>query len=78
MARNVALSEKAYGELSRKKNTGESFSSVVLRLLDKDERRPSWRDSIGALKNDAEAEKIYKEILERRHATPVRKMVLKW
>ncbi len=77
MARNVALSEKAYSEISRIKRENESFSSVVLRLLEKDTGKPSWRDSFGALKDDPDIGKIFEKILRERHSKPAKK-ALKW
>ena len=74
MARNVALSENAYKEISKIKNAGESFSSVVLRLINKEEGRPSWRESVGALKSDKSAEKAFKIVLEGRHSWVARRI----
>ena len=72
MAKNVALSDKAYKSLSRLKFGGESFSDVVLRVVDKDEKGVSWRNAIGLFKGDKEAERIYAKILSDRHKTVAR------
>lgn len=77
MAKNVALSEKAYSEMLKIKKSGESFSEVVLRLM-RNREKADWRDSIGALKNDKDAERIYKNILAERHKKPARLRRLKW
>lgn len=77
MAKNVALSEKAYNEMLKIKKSGESFSDVVLRLMKRREKT-DWRDSIGVLKNDKDAERIYKNILADRHKKPARLRRLKW
>jgi len=71
MARNVALSDKVYNELDKFKRHGESFSEVITRLIEREEK-VSWRNSIGALKTDKEAEKIFEQILENRHKNAAR------
>ena len=77
MAKNVALSNEAYKMLDRLKNSGESFSEVVKRLVNEKASKPDWRDSIGVLKGDKEAEKIYNKILKERHKIRKRR-VLQW
>ena len=78
MAKNVAFSEKAYKELSKRKMSGESFSDLVIRLISTSEgtEKPSWRDSIGAFKGDKDAERIFDKILNERHKKPLRPV--KW
>lgn len=76
MARNVALSNDAYEMLERLKRPGESFSDVVKRVVEKPSR-PDWKDSIGALKGDKEAEEIFDKILKERHVIRKRRE-LKW
>jgi predicted CopG family antitoxin len=75
MAKNVALSNVAYGKLERMKREGESFSDVVNRLTE--EKKPSWRDSFGAWKDDEEMDKIFGKILRDRHKISKRRVV-KW
>ncbi len=77
MARNIALSERAYRDLERLKRQGESFSKVVIRIVETG-GKPSWRDSIGAFKNDKEAERIFTKILENRHRKSARGPRFKW
>lgn len=66
MAKNVALSDKVYTGLEKFKRPNESFSEVITRLIGLEEK-PSWRNSIGVLKNDKEAQKIFGRILTNRH-----------
>lgn len=65
MAKNVALSNRAYSELEKIKSEGESFSDIVLRLLER-KNKVSWRSACGAMKDD-ESARIFTEILEKRH-----------
>jgi predicted CopG family antitoxin len=66
MAKNVALSNDAYGTLEKLKRNGESFSDVVMRLANK-EGKPNIMDLAGAWKDDREIGKIFDKILEDRH-----------
>ena len=77
MAKNVALSNEAYSILEKLKMEKESFSDVVKRMLDEKNSKPLWRDSVGILKDDKEAERIYDKILKERHKTKKRRE-LKW
>ncbi|MDI6720911.1 MAG: antitoxin VapB family protein [Candidatus Aenigmarchaeota archaeon] len=76
MAKNVALSKDAYTKLERLKMPRESFSDVVLRLTG--EEKTDWRKSIGALKGDKDADRIFNEILESRHKKTARSPRFKW
>ncbi|MBI4181556.1 MAG: antitoxin VapB family protein [Candidatus Aenigmarchaeota archaeon] len=67
MARNVALSEKAYNMLRRLKGEKESFSDVVVRLSTPS--GGSLLPVVGLWKDDTEAERIYRRILRDRHAS---------
>ena len=44
MAKNISLSDEAYQKLSQEKRQNESFSNVVLRLLN---QRKTLKDVIG-------------------------------
>lgn len=77
MSKNVALSDRIYKDLKKLKGRGESFSSVIIRLMEKGEK-PSWRDSVGALEDDKESEKIFNNILENRHKNKARGARFKW
>jgi predicted CopG family antitoxin len=44
MAKNISLSDEAYQKLSQEKRQNESFSDVILRLMD---QRKSLTDVIG-------------------------------
>jgi predicted CopG family antitoxin len=73
MSKNVALSDEVIDILERLKRNGESYSDVVKRVAVEKPAKTNWRDSIGALKNNKEAEKIYDEILNSRHTVGKRK-----
>ena len=70
MARNVALSEKAYRTLSILKRKKESFSDVVLRVA-REEKAPLSR-FVGIWKEDPEIKKIYDDVLSERHEKKAR------
>ncbi|MFH0836885.1 MAG: antitoxin VapB family protein [Candidatus Aenigmatarchaeota archaeon] len=76
MTKVISISDEAYEKLSYIKNGNESFSKVVVRLTSKSTKRPiidfagRWN---GASK---EAEKIYKDIAEKRSSTKLRKVNL--
>ncbi|MDO8537638.1 MAG: antitoxin VapB family protein [archaeon] len=72
MAKNVALSDKAYKSLSNLKTGNESFSDVIMRMTGGKEKKNVWRNYIGAFEGDKEMEEIYKKILSDRHKTPAR------
>ena len=76
MARNVALSEEAYAKLGKNKRGEESFSDVVLRLLEK-KNTASWRKSVGSMR-DEESVRIFDKILESRHSNTPRGPRFKW
>jgi predicted CopG family antitoxin len=64
--KTVSLSEEAYEKLRRVKRTGESFSQVILRLIERDEN-VSILEFAGAFADGSdEWETIEKEIYKRR------------
>lgn len=64
--KTVSLSEEAYEKLRRVKKEGESFSQVILRLIDR-EANLHILDFAGAFEESSEEwETIEKEIYERR------------
>lgn len=75
MAKNVALSNRAYSVLSKLKKPRESFSDVVVRLAEGDDK-PSIRRLVGVWKDDKEVEKAYKEVFELRHKSKSREVRL--
>ncbi len=64
MVKPVSLSNEAYGVLSKMKSEGESFSDVVLRLVEKNEKRFNIDDFAGKWADYDEWDGI-KKILER-------------
>ena len=66
MSKNVALSNDAYRTLERLKRGDESFSEVVKRLANKEEK-PKLMDFAGVWKDDKEIAEIFDKILEDRH-----------
>lgn len=76
MSKNVALSNEVIEFLEQRKKSDESYSDVIKRLTNENEK-PSWRESIGAFENDEEAARIFDKILKERHIARKRR-VLKW
>jgi predicted CopG family antitoxin len=68
MVKLVSLSEKAYSRLKALKGK-KSFSETVLDLVegDKVKRGRSLLEFAGAWKDDKEMDKIFTDILRRRH-----------
>ena len=77
MARNVALSEKAYAVLKSVKKGKDSFSDVVLRLYDKENKKSILRYA-GIWKDKKEVDRVFKRILRERHKTMYRERVKGW
>ena len=73
MAKIVSLSESAYEELSGLKKEGESFSSVVKRITEK-ERRKSILEFYGAWADKKEMDKIFLEISKEREKSKFREV----
>ena len=66
MVKVISLSETAYKELKEEKGTGDSFSDVVLRLIEKKEKK-NLLDFFGKWPGDKkELDKIGKRIYEDR------------
>ena len=65
MVKMISLSNKAYSELKAAKNKGESFSDLILRLLESNTK--DIKRFAGILKNDAgELDWIEERIAEDR------------
>ena len=68
--KTVSLSEEAYEKLKRVKKDGESFSQVILRLIDR-KTNLNILDFAGAFEESSEEwETIEKEIYKRRKEKP--------
>jgi predicted CopG family antitoxin len=65
MVKPVSLSNEAYGVLSKMKSEGESFSDVVLRLAEKNDKKTDLSRFFGVLSKD-EADEMKKNIAEHR------------
>lgn len=65
MTKVISLSDKAYDTLKMLKRGKESFSDVVLKVTKK-EKKPLL-EFAGKWKNMDEMDKIFSNILERRH-----------
>ncbi|MBI2669319.1 antitoxin VapB family protein [Candidatus Woesearchaeota archaeon] len=64
MTKVISISDQAYGELSGIKNTGESFSGVILRVVQKEKRKslldffgkwPGSKTELDSIKKELEA-----------------------
>lgn len=77
MAKNVALSNKAYEELSRRKGRDESFSDVVLKLVQGEEKKSIMRFA-GIWKDDEEIGRIFDVILKERHKIRHKERKVSW
>ncbi|MBI2584165.1 MAG: hypothetical protein HYW25_05840 [Candidatus Aenigmarchaeota archaeon] len=73
MTKIVSLSESAYEELSRLKREGESFSSVVRRIAEKEKRR-SIMEFYGAWADKKGMDKIFLEISKEREKSKFREV----
>jgi len=71
MTKTISLSDRAYTYLKTMKKPGESFSDVVISLIER-KKKPSIEKLFGVWKGDKKVEKIYNEILELRHKSKVR------
>lgn len=73
--KTIALSEEIYNKLRKKKRSGESFSDLISRMLNDEEKRKEnpITDYFGTLDdNDEEWDRIEKEIYEDRFNLPER------
>ncbi|MEM4310952.1 MAG: antitoxin VapB family protein [Nitrososphaerales archaeon] len=70
MTKVISLSDKAYESLKKIKGEGESFSDVVMRLIEKERAKPLTEFAGKWVGNDIE--KIFMEILGDRKVTIAR------
>lgn len=67
MVKVISLANDAYEMLKKEKKEGESFSVTVRRLLKKKAEKKDIMDFAGIWKDRPEMDRIFAEILERRH-----------
>ncbi len=67
MTKVISLSEKAYTELKKRKEEGESFSDVVLKMA-RGKRSDSIMELSGTWAGD-DAEEVLAQIMKQRRAT---------
>jgi len=77
MVKVISLSNAAYQTLKRLKRGNESFSDVVLNLVNK-EKKDSLLEFAGIWKDKPEMDNIFEGILHERHNSRDRKINLKW
>lgn len=77
MTKVISLSNKAYESLKNMKEGNDSFSDVVLKLVNK-ERKKSLLEFAGIWKDIPKMDKIFEEIVRERHKSRDRKIDLKW
>ena len=77
MVKVISLSNKAYETLKGMKKGKNSFSDVVLHLVNK-EKKASLLEFAGIWKDAPEMDKIFRGLAEERHKTTDRKLNLKW
>ena len=75
MTRVISLSDDAYAKLADLKESGESFSKVVLRIAEK-ERKHKLSDLAGIWKDEPRMDKIFAKILSERHKSMPREVKL--
>lgn len=66
MTKVISISDEAYNELTNLKGAHESFSKIVIKLTNK-EKKKSILELAGEWKELNEMDKIFSDILERRH-----------
>lgn len=77
MVKVISLSNIAYETLKSLKRRNNSFSDVVLNLVNK-EKRASLLEFKGVWKNAPEMDKIFEDVLHERHNSRDRKINLRW
>lgn len=75
MTKVISLSNPAYEKLKDMKQGQESFSDVVLRLVEKGKKK-SLLEFAGVWKNKPEMDGIFGRIIEERHKSQDRKIKL--
>ena len=77
MVKVISLSNKAYEALKSLKKGENSFSDVILNLVNK-EKKASLLEFAGIWKNAPEMDKIFMGLVEYRYKAVDRKLNLKW
>ena len=77
MVKVISLSNKAYGTLKSLKGERESFSDVVLKIVNK-EKKTSLLEFAGIWKDAPEMDRIFENIIKERSKAVDRKIDLKW
>ena len=77
MVKVVSLSNKAYENLKSLKGERESFSDVVLKIVNR-ERKTSLLEFAGVWKDLPEIDRIFENVVKDRSKASDRKIDLKW
>ena len=77
MTKVISLSNKAYESLKKLKEEKDSFSDIVLKLINK-EKKKSLLEFAGVWKNANEMDKIFERIFNERYRARDRNVDLKW
>lgn len=77
MVKVISLSNKAYSSLKSLKRKDESFSEIVLKLVDKG-KKASLLEFAGIWKSMPEMDRVFEDIINERHKAVDRKISLKW
>ncbi len=77
MVKVISLSNKAYETLKSLKKGKESFSDVVLELVNK-EKKSSLVEFAGIWKNSPEMDRIFASLINERAKARDRELSLKW
>ena len=77
MVKVISLSNKAYGTLKSLKGERESFSDVVLKIVNR-ERKTSLLEFAGIWKDLPEIDRIFESVVKDRSKASDRKIDLKW
>ncbi|MCX6768062.1 MAG: antitoxin VapB family protein [Candidatus Micrarchaeota archaeon] len=75
MTKLISVTDDVYAALSKLKLPGESFSKLFARLSIRRVKQKTIMDYAGALRDSPELDRVFAEILVRRHAAqrkPVR------
>ena len=77
MVKVVSLSNKAYEDLKSLKKEKDSFSDIVLKLVNK-EKKDSLMEFAGVWKDLPEIDRIFENVVKDRSKASDRKIDLKW
>ena len=75
MTKVISISDDVYADLSALKSKNESFS-IVIRRLSQGAKMKNLLNLAGTWKDATEMDGIFKKIIEERHKTKSRKVVL--